>query len=599
MKDFEFGNYMCSLRKKHGLSQKRLAARLGVSDKAVSKWENGRSKPSNKTLLELAKLFGISSDEILTGGKRKEFTLNRDAFSPAALVYSSQISMNARKTDMNFIPKESKLCYDYLCTWTLQGVTATKVGIHSNDAGDDHRDVPDVLTDYRDALTDELLFGSECYYHPYDRTYRAGLYLLLDDGWDVPFGSNAKLETGRSFGACSPNREKFPNYGETPVERLKTLKRKAQDFGYAGIGLWIATETGGSGKGDLGIGEEARRYWAERARWCEEAGVSYWKIDWGKHCDPEYRKMLTEVLRENAPHIIIEHAVCQPPYSDMGNIGNRVKETEKDLPLSDVFRLYDVVPPFKDSSMLMRVDEALSASIGMKPQYGTKGILNAETCSSICAALGCAIGIMDENSTDSSDEACLRWHRLAPPFSVYDADYKKSDLRLTDSFFFDRKPSWFLNVAGKHLKETAPAVMARGCELPEVKAVGDVLPFVIASKNPYTGAYSIATVKRTINPNSEIIGVADITFRVGSLDAPIGIFGYYNSLTLVFDEPIGDARVYVQDMMAETATDVTEKCGIDGTSVIFDGDDMRVFGTSARSDEDKAEPSFLVKVVKR
>lgn len=588
MNDFDFGNYLCGLRVGSGLSQKELAARLGVSDKAVSKWENGRSKPSSQTLLRLAKLFGISTDALLTGGKRKQAAPVSDALSPAALAYSSETSKNTRSINMNFIPKESKPCYDYMCTWALQGATAAKIGLHSGDN----------CTDQRDALTDELLFGSERYYHPYERAYRSGLYLLLDDGWDVPFGSKNSWEVERFFGTCDPNPEKFPNYGKTPEERLRTLNQKAKAMGYAGIGLWIATETGGSGKGDLGVGEEARSYWAERARWCEQAGVLYWKIDWGRHCDPAYRRMLTEVLRENAPSIIVEHAVCQPPYSNMGDIAHRVKETAEDLPICDVFRLYDVASPFKNSSMLMRADEALSASVGMKPEYDTKGILNAETCSSICAALGCALGIMGGNSKNTSDAACLRWHRLAPPFSVYAADYKTSELRLTDTYFFDRRPSWWIDVVAKRFEESAPAVMARGCELPEVKAVGEVIPFVVASKNPHTGAYSIATIKRTINPNANIIGAADITFKVGALDAPIGIFGYYNSLELVFDEPIGDARIFVQDMMADEAVDVTEKCRVDGAKVLLNGDDMRLFGSSARSDEDTAEPSFLIKVVK-
>ena len=43
MNDFNFGNYLCALRTESGLSQKELAAKLGVSDKAVSKWESGVS----------------------------------------------------------------------------------------------------------------------------------------------------------------------------------------------------------------------------------------------------------------------------------------------------------------------------------------------------------------------------------------------------------------------------------------------------------------------------------------------------------------------------------------------------------------------------
>lgn len=53
MNDFDFGNYLCGLRVGSGLSQKELAARLGVSDKAVSKWENGRSKPSSQRCFAL------------------------------------------------------------------------------------------------------------------------------------------------------------------------------------------------------------------------------------------------------------------------------------------------------------------------------------------------------------------------------------------------------------------------------------------------------------------------------------------------------------------------------------------------------------------
>ena len=47
------------------MTQEFVAERLGVSRQAVSKWENGTSDPSTSTLLALAKLYGVSPEELL------------------------------------------------------------------------------------------------------------------------------------------------------------------------------------------------------------------------------------------------------------------------------------------------------------------------------------------------------------------------------------------------------------------------------------------------------------------------------------------------------------------------------------------------------
>lgn len=47
------------------MTQEFVAERLGVSRQAVSKWENGTSDPSTSNLLALAKLFGVSAEELL------------------------------------------------------------------------------------------------------------------------------------------------------------------------------------------------------------------------------------------------------------------------------------------------------------------------------------------------------------------------------------------------------------------------------------------------------------------------------------------------------------------------------------------------------
>ena len=70
--DYAFGNYITSLRLRDGLTQRTLAFLLGVSDKAVSKWENGRSKPGIDTLRRMAELFGVSLEELLEKWEEKK-----------------------------------------------------------------------------------------------------------------------------------------------------------------------------------------------------------------------------------------------------------------------------------------------------------------------------------------------------------------------------------------------------------------------------------------------------------------------------------------------------------------------------------------------
>lgn len=65
MNDYPFGNFIYEHRKKAGLSQTELAQKVGVTNKAVSKWENGAAKPTTTVLRKLAVLFEIPLDELL------------------------------------------------------------------------------------------------------------------------------------------------------------------------------------------------------------------------------------------------------------------------------------------------------------------------------------------------------------------------------------------------------------------------------------------------------------------------------------------------------------------------------------------------------
>ena len=70
--NIEIANRLIELRKKNGLSQEELASRLGLSRQAVSKWERAESSPDTDNLICLAKLYGVSLDELLNTDQSAE-----------------------------------------------------------------------------------------------------------------------------------------------------------------------------------------------------------------------------------------------------------------------------------------------------------------------------------------------------------------------------------------------------------------------------------------------------------------------------------------------------------------------------------------------
>ena len=63
----EFNEKLQQLRKKKGLTQEELSAALFVSRTAVSKWESGRGYPNIHTIKNIAKIFDLTVDELLSG----------------------------------------------------------------------------------------------------------------------------------------------------------------------------------------------------------------------------------------------------------------------------------------------------------------------------------------------------------------------------------------------------------------------------------------------------------------------------------------------------------------------------------------------------
>ena len=67
MDQIKIGKFIAECRKNNGFTQMQLAEKLNITDRAVSKWENGKSLPDSSIMLELCKELKISVNDLLSG----------------------------------------------------------------------------------------------------------------------------------------------------------------------------------------------------------------------------------------------------------------------------------------------------------------------------------------------------------------------------------------------------------------------------------------------------------------------------------------------------------------------------------------------------
>ena len=67
--NIEIANRLLEYRKKSGLSQEELAEKLNISRQSVSKWERAESSPDTDNLIELAKIYNVTLDDLLNVDK--------------------------------------------------------------------------------------------------------------------------------------------------------------------------------------------------------------------------------------------------------------------------------------------------------------------------------------------------------------------------------------------------------------------------------------------------------------------------------------------------------------------------------------------------
>ena len=67
MDQIKIGKFIAALRKDKGLTQEQLGEKLGVTNKTISRWENGNYMPDVEMLSLLSKEFGVSINELISG----------------------------------------------------------------------------------------------------------------------------------------------------------------------------------------------------------------------------------------------------------------------------------------------------------------------------------------------------------------------------------------------------------------------------------------------------------------------------------------------------------------------------------------------------
>lgn len=517
----------------------------------------------------------------------------------------------------SLVPEQPAKTPNYWCTWGAQSST-----VKPGDAGGQLA--------AGNNLTETLLFKDPGWLTNYFQKVRKDLYVVYDGGWDVPIGVDWTGNKSWRLGSFELAVDRFPSCTGTPVERLRKLNEMTKAAGWRGAGVWVAAQDYEDNK-DGHLLSHARMVedLSAHARWSRDAGIEYWKCDYGaRGIDPNFRKEMTDLCRNIYPELVVEHARTSGPLNDescpwdtiprvvhhsgrfaIWDNGHVLDEARELLTFSSVLRTYDVVQQLRIVSTLDRVADL----VAQKPSSaaGDGGLLLCEDQVEIGAGLGCAFGIMrsavartQTGPLDDPSDAkhridavarAVRWQRIAPAFPAWEAEAHLDDRALMDDWVFEKGHAGAGWLAGRDTRQGAPARVSRGMKLPTVKTEGDS-PFVVAARYPQ-GAISVATLFRVTPKRGCYLPLVDVAIDAGEGNTPVGIFGRYKSLTLWLSHDLGARRIWAQDLAGDSALDVTSRVAKQGKSLILSGGLIDEVGRAAASPGDISNPGLVLRLI--
>ena len=145
------GKKIQQLRKENGMSQEELASKLTISRQAISKWELGESMPDTENVVQLSKLFGVSTDYLLYD----EFESEKDAAEAETSAEKAEIMLFDNQEERAEIKQEKKRLYKRPEFWIVIAVAIVMIPffvfiisalfLSVNDSRPDAPDPPDVI----------------------------------------------------------------------------------------------------------------------------------------------------------------------------------------------------------------------------------------------------------------------------------------------------------------------------------------------------------------------------------------------------------------------------------------------------------------------
>ncbi len=533
---------------------------------------------------------------------------------------------------------------DYWCTWETQVAFADHARKLPENAGRNIRN--------SDFINEELLFGKKGWVNLFSGA-RQNLVLLFDAGWDYPYGTDRGADGGRglaAYGAMRPDPVRFPSLKGTTTQKLTQLRRRVEEAGWGGLGLWVSPQKQGEWAGhrlsEPELIEDMKRKLIES----QEAGIAYWKVDIGTHQgDLWYCQTMSRLADVYAPDVVIDHScafanplngVAHPHIYAKDAVGvakyigaegrmigvpgfepwakvdfaacdlharMSVRELYTGLMKgADSFRSYDTLYPMDAAAALERAVFELQCADSLKEAC----VVNVEDNPLLGAALGVGIGVMrsaynDEYPVAAPDPRKTRlteitrtalWHEYAPVFgSDKTCPVLFSKECAEETWKFENESTWWSAAFGETFFQRCPAAVSRGMALPIVSCGEKERPIVVASRNPLTGNLSVASIPFLTVGKGRHTPAADITL-IAALERgkALGVFGVCRTLTLR-DKTRGGA-IYARDLAAGTSHDITRLCRREEGAISLPGDVLARIGCEKNSAGDCSSPGVIVEV---